>query len=151
MKFLHTADLQLGARFAQFGDKAEILRKARLATLKRIIKIGQEKRVDAILIAGDMFESNQIANALVEEAFGVLAACPEIPIVILPGNHDPVDGPGCIWLRKPFASSPAHVIVCTTRDVLEIAGAAILPVPITQKVSTKDPSLPLIDAAASVA
>ncbi len=151
MKFLHTADLQIGARFAQFGENAEILRKARLATLKRTLDIGRESDVDAVLIAGDMFESNQIANTLVEEAFGVLAACPEMPIVILPGNHDPLDGPGCIWLRKPFGESPAHVTVCTTRDVIEIAGAAILPVPITQKVSTKDPSLPLVEAAASVA
>lgn len=151
MKFLHTADLQIGARFARFGDKAEILREARLATLKRILAIGREKNVDAILIAGDMFESNQVANTLVEEAFNLLVENPEIPILILPGNHDPLDGPGCIWLRKPFAEPPAHVTVCTTRDRIEIDAAVILPVPITQKVSTKDPSLPLVEAAASVA
>lgn len=151
MKFLHTADLQIGARFVRFGDKAEVLREARLTTLKRLLAIGRENAVDAILIAGDLFESNQIANTLVEEVYGILAACPEIPIVILPGNHDPVDGPGCIWLRSPFATPPPHVTVCTTRDEIEVAGAAILPVPITQKVSTRDPSLPLAERATSVA
>ncbi|MCP4901013.1 MAG: DNA repair exonuclease, partial [bacterium] len=147
MKFLHTADLQIGARFAQFGDKAEMLREARLTTLKRILEIAQAEAVDAVLIAGDIFESNQIANSIVEQAFDILSAHPDLPIVILPGNHDPVDGPGCIWLRKPFAQPPAHVTVCTSRNTIEIAGAAILPVPITQKVSSKDPSLPLVDAA----
>jgi DNA repair exonuclease SbcCD nuclease subunit len=151
MKFLHTADLQIGARFVRFGEKAGVLREARLATLKRLLAIGQENAVDAILIAGDLFESNQIANTLVEEVYGILAACPEIPIVILPGNHDPLDGPGCIWQRSPFARPPPHVTVCTTRDAIEVAGAAILPVPITQKVSTKDPSLPLVESAAAVA
>jgi DNA repair exonuclease SbcCD nuclease subunit len=151
MKFLHTADLQIGARFARFGEKAEVLREARLTTLKRILNIGQENDVDAILIAGDLFESNQIANALVEEVFDILAACPGIPVVILPGNHDPLDGPGCIWLRSPFAKLPPHLAVCKTRDEIEVAGAAILPVPITQKVSTKDPSLPLVESAKSVA
>jgi len=151
MKFLHTADLQIGARFVRFGDQAEVLREARLTTLKRLLAIGRENAVDAILIAGDLFESNQIANPLVEEVFGILAACPEIPVVILPGNHDPLDGPGCIWLRSPFATPPPHLTVCTTRNEIEVAGAAILPVPITQKVSTKDPSLPLVESAASVA
>ena len=150
MKILHTADLQIGARFTRFGEKADVLRAARLTTLQRVLEIAREKEVDAILIAGDLFESNRIANALVEEVMGILAAHPDVPIVILPGNHDPLDGPGCIWLRKPFAEPPAHVTICTSRDPIEVAGAAILPMPITQKVSTRDPSLPLVEASATV-
>lgn len=151
MKFIHTADLQIGARFTQFGEKADILRAARLSTLKRILEIAREKGVDGILIAGDMFESNQIAPALVNETFAAFTTCPEIPVVILPGNHDPLDGPGCIWMRKPFVNPPAHVTVCVSRDPVPIADAIVLPVPITQKVSTKDPSLPLVEMAATVA
>jgi len=151
MKFLHTADLQIGARFTQFGAKAGLLRAARLTTLGRILEIARENAVDAVLIAGDMFESNQIANSVVEEAFAVLAARPEIPVVILPGNHDPLVGPGCVWMRQPFANAPAHVTVCVSRDPVPIADAVILPVPITQKISAKDPSLPLVEMAAQVA
>lgn len=150
MKFIHTADLQIGARFTQFGAKADILRAARLSTLKRILEIAQEKAVDGLLIAGDLFESNQIATTLVNEAFAALAACPEVPVIILPGNHDPLDGPGCIWMRKPFANPPAHVTVCVSRDPVPLAGAMILPVPITQKVSTNDPSIPLVEMAATI-
>jgi len=151
MKFIHTADLQIGARFTQFGEKAEVLRAARLSTLKRILVIAREKGVDGLLIAGDMFESNQMATALVDEAFAALAACPEIPVVILPGNHDPLDGPSCIWMRKPFVNPPAHVTVCVSRDPVPLGDAMVLPVPITQKVSTKDPSLPLVEMAATMA
>ena len=151
MKILHTADLQIGARFSRFGGKAKVLRNARLTTLKRILNIGRQKGVDGVIIAGDMFESNQIANDVVEEAFHVISSYPEIPIVILPGNHDPMIGPGCIWQRRPFNQPPNHVTVCTTSDAIELTGGVILPVPITQKVSTKDPSLPLIEMATSIA
>ncbi len=151
MKFIHTADIQIGARFTQFGEKAEVLRAARLSTLRRVLDIARENDVDAVLIAGDMFESNQIASSLVQEAFAALAAYPEVPVVILPGNHDPLDGPGCIWMRKPFVNPPAHVTVCISRDPVPIADAIILPVPITQKVSAKDPSLPLVEMTAAIA
>ncbi len=150
MKFVHTADLQIGARFTLFGEKAEILRAARLLALDHILQIARENDVDVVLIAGDMFESNQIANSIVDKAFAILAAYPDVPIVILPGNHDPLTGPGCIWMRKPFASPPPHVTVCSSRTPVEIAGAVILPVPITQKISSKDPSLPLVDMAADI-
>ncbi len=151
MKFIHTADLQIGARFTQFGEKAEILRAARLSALKRILEIAGENDVDAVLIAGDMFENNQIANNIVNEAFAILADCPDVPVVILPGNHDPFNGPGCIWMRKPFASPPPHVTVCASRDPLTVSDAVVLPVPITQKISSKDPSLPLVEMAADIA
>ncbi len=151
MKFIHSADLQIGARFTQFGEKADILRAARLSTLRRILEIARDYNVDAVLLSGDMFENNQIEPRLVNEAFAALAACPGIPVVILPGNHDPLDGPSCIWMRKPFANPPAHVTVCISRDPVPIADAIILPVPITQKISAKDPSLPLVGMTATLA
>ena len=37
MRFIHTADLQIGARFAQFGEEAEVLRQARVQALDRVL------------------------------------------------------------------------------------------------------------------
>lgn len=67
MKFVHTADLQIGARFAQFGDNAETLRTARVTALGRGLEIAKEESADAVLIAGDMFEDNQIGDDLVRQ------------------------------------------------------------------------------------
>lgn len=150
MKFIHTADLQIGARFTQFGDKADLLRSARLSTFKRILEVAAEKKAEAVLVSGDTFESNQISDDLVEKTYELLKAHPDVPVVLLPGNHDPLDGPGCIWRRKPFSEPPAHVTVCESQDIFEIGQASFLPVPITQKISTKDPSLPMVDMAESV-
>jgi len=150
MKFLHTADLQIGARFTAFGEKAEDLRRARLDSLRRILALGLEARAEVILIAGDLFEHNEIDPAIVEATFEILADAPRVPVVILPGNHDPADGPGCIWRRRPFSAPPPHITVCLSGEALEFDGGFVLPSPITQKVSTRDPSLPLVQAAAAL-
>lgn len=55
-RFIHTADWQLGARFAQFSARATHLREARLATLKRTLDLAVQQEADAFLIAGDLFE-----------------------------------------------------------------------------------------------
>ena len=96
------------------------------------------------------FESNRVADSLVQEVFETLEAHPDVPIVILPGNHDPFEGPGCIWSRRPFNQPPDHVTVCASRDALDVGGAVILPIPITQKISTQDPSYPLVELAAGI-
>ena len=44
MRFIHTADLQIGARFSQFGDKASALRAARVQALARILDIAKKEK-----------------------------------------------------------------------------------------------------------
>ena len=51
MKLLHSADWQLGARFAQFGEDAEKLRQARLTTLRRALDTARQRAVQAFVIA----------------------------------------------------------------------------------------------------
>src|SRR5271167_33720 len=43
---------------------------------------------DAVILAGDTFDSHRVPDALVERAAAVIAAS-ALPVVILPGNHDP--------------------------------------------------------------
>jgi DNA repair exonuclease SbcCD nuclease subunit len=50
MKLIHSADWQLGASFTTFGEHAEKLRHARLATLRHALDIARERAVDAFLI-----------------------------------------------------------------------------------------------------
>lgn len=56
IRFIHSADWQLGARFSQFGTKAGQLRAARLTTLQKTLALAVSKQCDAFLIAGDLFE-----------------------------------------------------------------------------------------------
>jgi DNA repair exonuclease SbcCD nuclease subunit len=140
----------LGARFAQFGDKAAALRQARLVTLRRALGLAQEHAVDAFLIAGDLFEDNQVAESLVAEAIALFRAHPTVPVFILPGNHDPASGPDSVWSRKAFRTLPPHVHVLAQPGVTLLEGAALLASPLTQKLSSVDPSRRFVELAATV-
>ena len=150
-RFIHSADWQLGARFKQFGTKGDLLRKARLATLRRALELAQKKTVDAFLIAGDLFEDNQVEDSLVAAVLDLFREFASVPIYILPGNHDPITGPESVWKRKPFLQSPGHIHVLTEPGVTEVGHDAFLVAsPLQQKLSTIDPSLLLVDLARSL-
>jgi DNA repair exonuclease SbcCD nuclease subunit len=150
MKFIHSADWQLGARFAQFGAKSEALRQARLATLKAGLKAALERGVDAFLIAGDLFEDNQIDDSVIRAALDLFREFSGVPIFILPGNHDPHTGPDSIWSRRLFAELPKHITIFREPRVVEHAGGFLIASPLQQKVSTIDPSLKVAELAKTV-
>jgi DNA repair exonuclease SbcCD nuclease subunit len=147
IKFVHTADWQLGARFTQFGANADGLRRVRLDTLGRALSVAKDAGVDAFLIAGDLFEDSQVDDALIRATLNIFARFPEVPVFILPGNHDPNTRPGSIWSRKPFTNRPAHVTVLAEPVVCEVAGAYLIAAPLKQKISTTDPSLRIAELA----
>jgi 3',5'-cyclic AMP phosphodiesterase CpdA len=60
-------------------------------------------RADVVLLAGDTFENNQLSAAILDGA-GRLLAEAGMPIVILPGNHDPAL-PNSVYVRGGFAGS----------------------------------------------
>ena len=152
LRFVHSADWQLGARFAQFGATAERLRAQRLVTLRAALQLARDRAADAFLVAGDLFEDNQVADALVDETLGVFAASSEIPVYLLPGNHDPASGPGSVWSRRQFRDGalPPNVTILREAGACPLHGrdggeASLLAAPLHQKVSTVDPSLRLRD------
>jgi hypothetical protein len=154
--FIHSADWQLGSRFAQFreraefGDALEKLREARMETLRRVVTLAREKSADALLIAGDLFEDQQVPDALVREVWEVFSAAAPLRVFISPGNHDPFTGPGCIWAREPWSRPPENVHVFTASSAMECHGAHLLAAPLRQKRSPQDPTLALTALAASV-
>jgi len=151
LRLIHSADWQLGARFAQFGNLASRLREARLATLRRTLALAREHEADAFLIAGDLFEDNQVDEALVAGVVDLFRAHPDLPIYILPGNHDPAAGPESVWQRKAFLNAPENVHVLREAGVSQLgANAFLLASPLHQKLSTTDPSLKLKELVAGL-
>lgn len=150
-RLLHSADWQLGARFAQFGSSGDRLRAARLETLRRSLAYAGTHEVDAFLIAGDLFEDNQVDDVLVAATIELFRAHPALPVYILPGNHDPHTGPDSVWQRKAFLNAPAHVHVIREAGIIDLDGhARLLAAPLHQKQSSLDPSLKLVDLAAGL-
>ncbi len=147
MKFIHSADWQLGARFSQFGEKGAALREARLTTLQRALDLARSQSADAFLVAGDLFEDNQVADDLVRRVVDLFSIHASLPIFLLPGNHDPFTGPDCVWSRTAFAKAGANVRVLRQAEVVDLGGAFLVASPLHQKKSTVDPSLKLVELA----
>ena len=58
------------------------------AGLEAVLATARALQPDVVLLAGDTFENNQLSAAGLDQA-GRLLADSGLPIVILPGNHDP--------------------------------------------------------------
>ncbi len=62
MKFIHTADWQIGKPFAGIADahKRLLVHQARIDVLKRIERVSQENGTAFVMVAGDLFDSPSV-------------------------------------------------------------------------------------------
>ncbi len=150
-RFIHSADWQLGARFSQFSASGGRLREARLETLERSLVLAEKHEANAFLIAGDLFEDNQVDDAVVRAVLHLCGSHASLPVHIVPGNHDPHSGPDSVWQRKSFLNAPANVHVHREAGIVDLGGnARLLASPLRQKLSSHDPSLKLAELAATL-
>jgi DNA repair exonuclease SbcCD nuclease subunit len=93
LRLLHTADVHLGARHADLGDQAATQRERQFAAFRATVDLAIEERVDLVLIAGDLFDSNTQPRRSVERVAAELRrlADARIRTVLIPGTHDVYD------------------------------------------------------------
>ena len=93
LRLLHTADVHLGARHADLGNAAATQRERQFAAFRAAISLAIDEKVDVVLIAGDLFDSNTQPKRSVERVAAELKRLGEARIrtVILPGTHDCYD------------------------------------------------------------
>ena len=137
MKFIHTADWQIGMKADHVGRAADKVREQRLESVQRLVSVAQEKCAEFILVAGDAFEDNGVDRLLIYKAAKILSGAGCL-VLIIPGNHDPIV-PGSVWHHTAWASA-ANVSVFTEEKPVEIEGGIVYPCPIRDKFSTKDPT-----------
>lgn len=70
---------------------------------------------DIVLLAGDTFDCHRLPDALIDRAAEVIAGA-RIPVVLLPGNHDPVM-PEAVYHRQSLAAAKNLHIIGLTHDV----------------------------------
>ena len=93
LRLLHTADVHLGARHADLGDRAATQRERQFAAFVATVDLALAEKVDLVLIAGDLFDSNVQPKRSVERAASQLQRLVDarIRLVIAPGTHDVFD------------------------------------------------------------
>jgi DNA repair protein SbcD/Mre11 len=94
LRLLHTADVHLGARHTDLGERAAVLRERQFTAFRVTIDLAVVEAVDLVLIAGDLFDSNTQPRRSVERVAAELGrlAKASIRTVIIPGTHDVYDG-----------------------------------------------------------
>lgn len=139
VKFIHTADWQLGKTFdfeaSDDGrDPAAALAQARFDAVRRLAQLAEEHDAAAILVAGDVFEKPGLSDDALRRAFHAMAGFTG-PWVLLPGNHDAALAES-VWTRaERLGIVPANVLLALAPGVLELAdaGMAVLTAPLTQR------------------
>ena len=93
LHLLHTADVHLGARHADLGYQAAAQRERQFAAFRATVDLALAEQVDALLIAGDLFDSNAQPRRSVERVAAELKRLTDaaIWVVIIPGTHDVYD------------------------------------------------------------
>ena len=90
MKFFHLSDLHIGKQLHRYNLKED-----QQVILKEVITYAKELRPDAIVIAGDIYDKSvplaEAVNVFDEFLTDLSEITPEIPILIISGNHDSPD------------------------------------------------------------
>jgi DNA repair exonuclease SbcCD nuclease subunit len=108
---VHSSDLHLGTDDS-FSDRD------RLANLPKVLTAAAEVDANVVLLAGDSFDNHRQPVELLERAAQILRDYGK-PIVILPGNHDPLT-PDSVY-RRGGLGEVANVSILGLN-----AGAAVL-------------------------
>lgn len=115
MRFLHTSDWHLGRIFHGLR-----LLEDQAAVLQQVLSIAKEYNVDALVVAGDIYDRAvppTEAVSLLNEVLGQLVLQLKIPVILIAGNHDNPDRlnfgqallrPGNYLLRG--LSQPNHIL-----------------------------------------
>jgi len=92
IKFLHLADVHLDQ--PMWGGKLKFSREKALQrsreireALLRALELAATEHVDLIIIAGDLWEEDNLSPDTIPFVMDSLGSC-DIPVVISPGNHD---------------------------------------------------------------
>lgn len=92
MRFVHIADLHLDTPLISLKNNRELIKNRRnehKQIFKDVIKFVKKEKVDALFIAGDLFEHKFVEKSTIEFIINSLEIIPDTKVFITPGNHDP--------------------------------------------------------------
>lgn len=146
MRFLHTADWQLGmTRHFLAGDAQPRYSAARRDAVAGLGALAAEVGAEFVVVSGDVFEHNQLPPKVIGQSLEAMRAI-GIPVYLLPGNHDPLDASSVYTGALFTAERPDNVVVLDHAGVHQIRpGLEIVAAPWRSKVPTTDLVADVVD------
>jgi DNA repair exonuclease SbcCD nuclease subunit len=139
MRFLHTADWQLGmTRHFLNGEAQPRYSAARRDAVAGLGAVAAEVGAEFVVVAGDVFEHNQLAPRDVSQSLEAMRAI-GVPVYLLPGNHDPLDASSVYTSALFAAERPDNVVVLDRTGAHQVRpGLEIIAAPWRSKRPTTD-------------
>ena len=138
MRFIATADLQIGMRLAWLGKAQARFDEARIATLTRIADLAGRHGAEAVVVAGDLFDRDVVDDRDLVQALEAVREIP-VPLLVLPGNHDS-HHPDSVWTTKRFLKERPDNLQLLLEDPIEIGGVEFVGAPLM----TRHPDRPTL-------
>ena len=102
LRLIHTSD-------THFGDPTGHPRADEV--LESVVGAVERLGGDALLLAGDVFDNERVSDDVVEWFVAQMAKL-EVPVVVLPGNHDLAHRTS-VYRRAPFENAPDNLsVIC---------------------------------------
>ncbi|MEJ4112189.1 exonuclease SbcCD subunit D [Corynebacterium kroppenstedtii] len=148
-RILHTSDWQLGMTrwFLEpdsHGDddgglnSQALYTGARFAAIQRMADVAHQRDCDLVVVAGDVFDKDNVGKRIQSRFIEAIEHFAPIPIVFLPGNHDPYQV-GSVW-RSSFAQDieEAGGIILGDFSLHTIGDIEVFGAPLTSNRPTDD-------------
>ena len=142
MKFIHTADWQIGMTFHGFKEKSRIMMEDdRLEVIEAIGEYANKAAngIDFVLVCGDMFDTPRVSETLVKKTLKKIERINK-PVYVLAGNHE-WNGTEYMFATKYFLENkPAnlHVLAAGSNLVDGVSMVEIVGAPLEGKNDDKD-------------
>ena len=137
MKFIHSADWQIGMTFLGFKEKSRsAMEDDRIEVIEAIGDYANDpaNSIDFVLVCGDIFQTPRISETLVKKTFKKIERIKK-PVYVLAGNHE-WDGTEYMFGTKYFLENkPAnfHVLTAGINAVEGLSGVEIVAAPLEGK------------------
>lgn len=134
IRFLHTADWQIGKPFGGYGEAVRNeLRIERFRAVERLAAMASGRGADFVLVAGDVFDGNTVADRDVLRTLEAMSGF-RGPWILLPGNHD-ASLSASVWTRLADLRPPANIRPALLPEPIALleGRVAVLPAPLTRR------------------
>ena len=123
LKFVHAADLHLDAPFRSLPPaQAAARRQGQRQLLDRLMSLCEEEQAAFLLLAGDVFDGQQVYPETIEALCAALGRT-AMPVFISPGNHD------YLTAASPYRTAQfpknVHIFTAPTLSAQETEAAVI--------------------------
>jgi DNA repair protein SbcD/Mre11 len=125
MRILHLADTHLDRVFGAADDRPDAARRRTglRDALCRALAAGREEGVDAVVLAGDVYEHASVTADTVAFLARELERA-AVPVLVTPGNHDPYV-PGSAWQLTDWPAN-VHLFRADRVEPVELSAGVVI-------------------------